>query len=126
MQVLDFVLSHATYEAKLSLAPVLAVLAAMARDLQADFLPFVPRVFATLAALVSAAATDADALQSSFLCVATILKHLQRPLADRVPWLLLHSRALRYQDARHSRCFAAQVRECDASIMRIQRYYSQC
>ena len=40
-------------EAALSLEPLLALLGALARDLQTDFLPFVPRIFATFSQLVN-------------------------------------------------------------------------
>ena len=39
-------------EAGLSLEPILVLVAALARDLQADFLPYVPRLAAALTVLV--------------------------------------------------------------------------
>lgn len=39
-------------EAGLSLEPILILVAALARDLQADFLPYVPRLAAALTALI--------------------------------------------------------------------------
>ena len=45
-------LGRCTLRAALSLEALLAVTAAVARDLRADFLPYLPRVVATLTALV--------------------------------------------------------------------------
>ena len=39
-------------EAGLSLEPILILVAALARDLQADFLPYVPRLAAALTVLI--------------------------------------------------------------------------
>ena len=39
-------------EAGLSLEPILVLVAALARDLQADFLPYVPRLAAALTVLI--------------------------------------------------------------------------
>ena len=45
----------------MSIAPkVLELLAALARDLQADFLPFMPRVMAAFATLVDQGMQDRD------------------------------------------------------------------
>ena len=50
--VVDVLLGAVRIEAALSLEPILELLAALARDLQADFVPFMPRVAAALSDLV--------------------------------------------------------------------------
>lgn len=56
-------------EAGLSLEPLLILLAALARDLQADFLPFVPRLATALTELV----------QQGTLALAAAQSHVLRP-----------------------------------------------
>jgi hypothetical protein len=109
--LVDTLLTHAAgHNAALSLSPLLAVLAALAQDLRADFVPALPRVFSHFAALVDTFVTNAAALQTVFRCAAELLRHLHRPLAERAPWVLGLTRGLRYHHAHHVRCLAAQVR----------------
>ena len=50
--IADILLGAIRLEAGLSLEPILVLVAALARDLQADFLPYVPRLAAALTVLV--------------------------------------------------------------------------
>ena len=77
--------------------------------MQKDFLGYVPRLITAITELVLSAVTDAEVLECSFLCLATVLKHLHAHILDRVPSLLNQTRRLRYADSRYVRCFAAQV-----------------
>ena len=51
-EIADNLLGALRMEAGLSLEPILVLVAALARDLQADFLPYFPRLAAALTALV--------------------------------------------------------------------------
>jgi hypothetical protein len=50
--VMDILLAAVRMDAALSLEPILELIAALARDLHADFLPYLPRVTAALSDLV--------------------------------------------------------------------------
>lgn len=52
-QVLDILLEAVKVEAAISLPPILHVLSCLARDLQQDFLPYLPRVLTTATNLVN-------------------------------------------------------------------------
>ena len=51
-QIVDILLSAIKLEAAISLPPILHVLSCLARDLQQDFLPCLPRVLTSLSDLV--------------------------------------------------------------------------
>lgn len=55
-QVIDIVLEAVKVEAAISLPPILHVLSCLARDLQQDFLPYLPRVLSTATNLVNSGA----------------------------------------------------------------------
>ena len=64
--IVNTLLERVHMEAALSLEPLLALLGALARDLQTDFLPFVPRIFATLGQLVDQGKTPTLPLTSAY------------------------------------------------------------
>ena len=51
-QIVDILLGAVKVEAAISLPPILHVLSCLARDLQQDFLSYLPRVLTTLCSLV--------------------------------------------------------------------------
>ena len=51
-EIANILLEAICMEAGLSLEPILVLVAALARDLQADFLPYVPRLAAALTVIV--------------------------------------------------------------------------
>ena len=51
-KILEILLRHVDMEAVLSLEPIFMLVGALARDLQADFLPYLPEIFSTYADLV--------------------------------------------------------------------------
>ncbi|KAL0044331.1 hypothetical protein WJX82_000142 [Trebouxia sp. C0006] len=55
-QIVDILLSAIKLEAAISLPPILHVLSCLARDLQQDFLPYLPRVLTSLSDLVDSGA----------------------------------------------------------------------
>ena len=52
-QIVDILLQAVKVEAAISLPPILHVLSCLARDLQQDFLPYLPRLLSTATNLVS-------------------------------------------------------------------------
>ena len=116
--ILSILLQQANPAAKLSLPALLAVLTAFSKDLQADFLPFCPRVFEHMAMLATNFARDAELLEVIFSNVANLLKNIHKHLQSKIPWVLRVSRDLRYHSAQHIRAFAAEVRTCPT--------YSRC
>lgn len=55
-QIIDILLEAVKVEAAISLPPILHVLSCLARDLQQDFLPYLPRVLTTAVNLVNSGA----------------------------------------------------------------------
>jgi U3 small nucleolar RNA-associated protein 20 len=108
--IVDILLRRLRKQAALSIPALLAVLSALAQDLQADFVPYIPRMSTQLALLVSDATGDTTILEAVFKCIGASLKHVQAHLLEKVPWVLKHSRDLRYHESKHVRVFAAQVR----------------
>lgn len=70
--------------------------------------PFSPRRYTEL--LCTGGERDASILEDLFTSVATLCKHLARPLAAQLPTVLRQTSGLRYHSADYVRGFAAQVR----------------
>ncbi|KAL0018407.1 hypothetical protein WJX79_009395 [Trebouxia sp. C0005] len=78
-QIVDILLSAIKLEAAISLPPILHVLSCLARDLQQDFLPYLPRVLTSLSDLVdSGADRHPELLSDLFACLSNIFKHLNK------------------------------------------------
>jgi U3 small nucleolar RNA-associated protein 20 len=108
--ILDILLSRCTMAAAQSLAPLLDLVAQLARDLQADFLPHLPRTLGALADLVDRGADrDPDALQAAFSCLGLMIKHLLRQLASDPGPALRGTARLRHHRSTHVRALAAQA-----------------
>jgi len=85
------------------------LLAALARDLQADFLPHMDRVLATLSDFVDQGGDrEPELLEHVFTCASSLCKHLCRLLVPDLVPVLYSSARLRYHKARHVRQMAAQ------------------
>jgi hypothetical protein len=109
--IVDVILAHAAEEgAGVAMRALCAVLAAAARDLGADFVGSLPRIFAAFAGVATANASDPPTLQALFRCVLALLRTLHPHLLGRAPWVSQISRDLRYHAVYHIRCFAAKVR----------------
>ena len=108
-EILDIILSRINMEASLSLEPLLELLGALARDLQADFLPHMDRVLTVLSDFVdSGGDREPELLQHVFTCCSLLCKHLCKLLASDVTQVLSQSARLRYHRAYHVRSLAAE------------------
>ncbi|GJP63639.1 hypothetical protein CLOP_g20705 [Closterium sp. NIES-67] len=95
--------------AALSLQPILSLLATLPRDLQHDFLPFLPLCLdACLRLLQQGADRDAAALQQVVQCVGEMVKHLRHYLTPDVVTLLKMTKPLRFYPAGYVRDLIAQ------------------
>ena len=108
--ILDIILCRVTMPAALSLEPLMELIGALARDLQADFLPHMERVLRVLSDLVDEGADhEPEMLQHVFTCCSLICKHLSKLVAANLSPVLAQSARLRYHRAQHVRIFAAQT-----------------
>ncbi|KAK9818396.1 hypothetical protein WJX72_012002 [[Myrmecia] bisecta] len=108
-QVADILLRSLHIGALLSLDAILALLAALSRDLQADFVPYVPRVATSLADLIEEGGDrQPELLEHVFTCLSSICKHLVKPLSADLPRVLQQTGRLRYSGVEYVRALAAQ------------------
>ncbi|KAK9863125.1 hypothetical protein WJX84_001609, partial [Apatococcus fuscideae] len=92
-----------------SLQPLLGLSAAFARDLQADFVPFFPRLMQRLARLISSGLDRTpETVQLVFECVSKICRDLCHQLSADLPGALKATVGLRYSHASYVRGLAAQ------------------
>ncbi|KAL0035339.1 hypothetical protein WJX77_001780 [Trebouxia sp. C0004] len=109
-QIMDILLGAIKLEAAISLPPILHVLSCLARDLQQDFLPYLPRVLTSLSDLVdSGADRHPELLSDLFTCLSNIFKHLNKHVAPQLNSVLRSSARLRYSEAAHVRQLAADA-----------------
>ncbi|KAL4521880.1 hypothetical protein Ndes2526B_g01987 [Nannochloris sp. 'desiccata'] len=107
--ILEIILPKVNVEASLSLEPLLELLGALARDLQADFLPHMDRVLTVLSDFVdSGGDREPELLQHVFTCCSLLCKHLCKLLASDLTPILSQSARLRYHRAYHVRSLAAE------------------
>lgn len=90
-QIVDILLQAVKVEAAISLPPILHVLSCLARDLQQDFLPYLPRVFTTATNLVNSGVKLTLEHQTVSLATRCLLIAWSTMQAQRVK-LLNHQR----------------------------------
>ncbi|EFN57812.1 hypothetical protein CHLNCDRAFT_51116 [Chlorella variabilis] len=111
-ELLGVLLGGLRMEAALSLEPLLELTGTLARDLQQDFLPALPRVLDALADLVDEGLDrEPEQLQHLFACLSLICKHLAKLLAGEQQLLgaLRGTQRLRHHRAEHVRALAAEA-----------------
>ncbi|KAK9808411.1 hypothetical protein WJX73_001754 [Symbiochloris irregularis] len=109
-EIVDLVLDRIHVRAVLSLEAVMHVAAAVVRDLQQDFLQYLPRFLSTLTKLMSAGGGRMpEVLQHVFPSLTAIIRTLAKHLAGSVPALLQCSRGLRLHAQDHIRSLAAHA-----------------
>ena len=107
--ILNILIARLRPEAALSLEPILDLIGALSRDLQADFLPHLDDVIRSLADLIDAGIDrEPELLQLVFACLSQVIKQLSRQLsADLVP-ILKSTARLRHHSIDYVRVLAAQ------------------
>ncbi|KAI3837631.1 hypothetical protein MKX03_029756 [Papaver bracteatum] len=95
--ILTKLLNRLQLQARLSLQPILRLIAALSRDLQKDFLPILPRVADSLFLLLeSGADREPEVVQEIFISWSNIMVNLQKYLIQDINDLLKITRHLRY------------------------------
>ncbi|KAI3979780.1 hypothetical protein MKX01_013875 [Papaver californicum] len=95
--ILTKLLNRLQLQARLSLQPILRLIAALSRDLQKDFLPILPRVADSLFLLLeSGADREPEVVQEIFISWSNIMVNLQKYLIQDINHLLKITRRLRY------------------------------
>ncbi|RZC52306.1 hypothetical protein C5167_020735 [Papaver somniferum] len=95
--ILTKLLNRLQLQARLSLQPILRLIAALSRDLQKDFFPFLRRVADSLFLLLeSGADREPEVVQEIFISWSNIMVNLQKYLIQDINHLLKITRRLRY------------------------------
>ncbi|KAI3984708.1 hypothetical protein MKX01_039325 [Papaver californicum] len=95
--ILTKLLNRLQLQARLSLQPILRLIAALSRDLQKDFLPILPRVADSLFLLLeSGADREPEVVQEIFISWSNVMVNLQKYLIEDVNHRLKITRRLRY------------------------------
>lgn len=111
-------------DAALSLDAILALIPALARDLQQDFLQWLPPTVQRLHTLLDAGAdSDAELLGATVRCLSSLSKYLAPHLVPDPTILLTATRGLRHHAADHVRVLVAEavapvLRQCQPDAMR--------
>lgn len=110
-EILDALLGRLTMQCKLSLEPILDLIATLSRDLASDFLGHLEKVFTTIVDVVVAQGGDSDAqvLKYVYTAMSSMCKNLAKYLVlDLKPVLKLTS-DLRHHASQHVRKFTAEA-----------------
>ncbi|XVE81263.1 hypothetical protein DITRI_Ditri15bG0049500 [Diplodiscus trichospermus] len=103
-------ISRLQMKARLSLEPILRLLAALSRDLLEDFLPFLPRVADSLVSLLkSGADREPDIIEQIFTSWSYIMMHLQKYIVRDIINVLKVTVRLRYYPKDYVQEFMAEA-----------------
>ncbi|KAK6941816.1 U3 small nucleolar RNA-associated protein 20, N-terminal [Dillenia turbinata] len=107
--IISKLLSRLQMKARLSLEPILRLIAALSRDLTKDFLPFLQRIADSLVSLLkSGADREPEVLEQIFMSWSYIMKYLQKYLVQDVTHILKITVHLRYYSKDYVREFMAE------------------
>ncbi|KAK1375649.1 DRIM domain-containing protein [Heracleum sosnowskyi] len=102
-------LSRLQFKARLSLEPILRMIAALSRDLVQDFIPFLRKIADSLASLLkSGADRDPEIIEQIFTSWSYIMMHLQKYLVRDVVFVLKVTVKLRYYQKDYIQEFMAE------------------
>lgn len=108
--ILDIILPRLTMSAALSLEPLLDLIAALARDIQDEFMPHVDRCFCSFSDLIDDGAhKEPEILENIFKSLSMICKHLSRHFCQDLLPVFASSMRLRYHKAEHIRKLSADT-----------------
>ncbi|PON57235.1 Coatomer beta subunit [Trema orientale] len=103
-------LSILQIKARLSLEPVLRLIAALSRDLLEEFLPFLPNIAESLFSLLeSGADTEPEIIEQIFTSWSYIMMYLQKYLINNLAHVLKVTRKLRYYPKDYVQDFMAEA-----------------
>ncbi|KAK6117548.1 hypothetical protein DH2020_048703 [Rehmannia glutinosa] len=107
--IISNLLSRLKMEGRLSHEPILRLIAALARDLLGDFIPFLPRIADSLESLLqSGADRDPEIIEQIFTSWSYIMMYLQKYLTEDVGHVLRITANLRYYPKDYVREFMAE------------------
>ncbi|XP_077215224.1 ARM repeat superfamily protein [Tasmannia lanceolata] len=108
--IISELLSRLKMQAKLSLEPILRLMAALSRDLLEEFLPFLPRITVSLVDLLKdGGERDPEILEQVFTSWSYIMMHLQKYLIRDVVLVLKITVHLRYYPKDYVQEFMAEA-----------------
>ncbi|KAH9571646.1 hypothetical protein CY35_02G105300 [Sphagnum magellanicum] len=108
--VVECLLSRVHLSAALSLEPILSLVALLSRDLQEEFLLYIPQFFdACVGVLKEGADRDPELLEQIFTSVSYVIKYLTKPLIKDISFILKTTKGLRCYPKSYVQEFAAEA-----------------
>ncbi|EXC21919.1 hypothetical protein L484_011084 [Morus notabilis] len=103
-------LSRLQIKARLSLEPILRLIAALSRDLLEEFLPFLPNFAESLVSLLeSGADREPEIIEQIFTSWSHVMMYLQKYLTDKLAYILKVTLKLRYYPKDYVQDFMAEA-----------------
>lgn len=103
-------LSRLQMKARLSLEPILRLIAALSRDLLEEFLPFLPNFAESLVSLLeSGADREPEIIEQIFTSWSYAMMYLQKYLTDKLAYILKVTLKLRYYPKDYVQDFMAEA-----------------
>ncbi|XP_073295585.1 uncharacterized protein [Primulina huaijiensis] len=107
--IITSLLSRLQLKGRLSLEPILRLIAALSRDLLEDFIPFLQRIANSIESLLQTGADrDPEIIEQIFRSWSCIMMHSQKYLADNADHVLRITAKLRYYPKEYVREFMAE------------------
>ncbi|CAL2245681.1 unnamed protein product [Prunus armeniaca] len=107
--IISELLSRLQMKARLSLEPILRLIAALSRDLLEDFIPFLPRIADSLVCLLeSGADREPETIEQIFTSWSSIMMYLQKYLVQKLVHVLKVTVKLRYYPKDYIQEFMAE------------------
>jgi U3 small nucleolar RNA-associated protein 20 len=108
--IISKLLSRLHMKARLSLEPILRLIAALSRDLLEEFVPLFPRIVDSLASLLeSGADREPDIIEQIFTSWSSIMMYLQKYLIQNPSEVLKVTSKLRYYPKEYVQQFMAEA-----------------
>ncbi|XP_051119137.1 uncharacterized protein LOC127243259 [Andrographis paniculata] len=107
--IISNLISRLKIEGRLSLEPITRLIAALSRDLQNDFIPYLPKISNSLESLLKCGAdSDPEIIEQIFTSWSYIMMYLQKYLVKDVGFILRVTEKLRYYPKDYIREFMAE------------------
>ncbi|KAH9312457.1 hypothetical protein KI387_027492, partial [Taxus chinensis] len=103
-------LSRVHMQARLSLEPILSLIAILSRDLREDFMPFLCQIIETsLNLLKSGGDRDPEIIEQVFTAISYVMKYMQKVLVKDISYVMNITKQLRYYDREYVQEFASEA-----------------